>query len=172
MDPQPSATSINTLSGIEKRFKSFSSSQKAQEKDSENENKVFLGILRDACDLVRADPSPAVVERVDAFINSVVDFGYAGGGDGIEIFDYMPSFAHSDEFPELKDSDDGGVAGVCAYMNLDISSALDPHVQLLQRMANSPCSCPSCRRRAFLGPQAVHILFLPHSEHQNNNIFF
>jgi hypothetical protein len=114
MDPQASSSTdtLSRISSLEKRFKSFSSSKKAQDQDSENEHHVFLGILRETCDLVRSDPSPAFIERVDAFVNRVVDFGHEGV-DGEEIFDYMPSFAHCEEFPEVKDSDDGGVAGLC-----------------------------------------------------------
>lgn len=116
MDPQPTSSSTDILSHIEKRFDSFASSQEAQDKDSENaEHKVFLGILREACDLVRSDSNIAVVEQVDAFLNRVVDFGYEGGDDGVEIFDYMPSFAHCEECPEVKDSDYGSVAGMCEY---------------------------------------------------------
>jgi hypothetical protein len=121
MDPQPTPSHTDILSHIEKRFDSFASSQEAQDKDSENaEHNVFLGILREACDLVRSDSSPAVVVHVDAFLNRAVDFGYEGG----EIFDYMPSFAHGEECPEVKDSDYGSVAGMCAYRRFCISSEL------------------------------------------------
>jgi hypothetical protein len=76
---------------------------------------VFLGILSEACDLVRSDSSPAILERVDAFLSPAVHFGYEGGDDGVELFDYTPSFAHCEEFPEVKDTDYGSVAGMGAY---------------------------------------------------------
>jgi hypothetical protein len=126
MDPQPTFTDI--LSGIEKRLESFMSSEEAQEQDSKNgEHKVFLGILGDACNLVRSDSSPASIEHVDAFLNRAVDFGYEGG----DLFDYMPSFAHCEEFPEVKDTDDGSVAGMCAYIHFFISSKLRTHSRLI-----------------------------------------
>lgn len=86
---------------LEKKLENY----KAEYADSDHEEDtrdVFLGILKDACSLVsEADGFTPdfqdIVVRVDALINDAIDFAY---GDG-DLYDFMPSFAHSDSNPQL-----------------------------------------------------------------------
>jgi hypothetical protein len=67
-----------------------------------NHQDVFIGILKNACSLIRdADSSAsdfqAMVERVDRLINNAVGDAYGPS----ELYTFIPSFAHSDANPEL-----------------------------------------------------------------------
>jgi hypothetical protein len=104
------------IAELDERLDTFIEDEVAQVADEKNDNKIFLGILRDACDLVRNSGGNntvdgALVARVDELINKAVDFGYGDEGN----FDFIPSFAHSnrDDCPEVKDTTEWDFAGFC-----------------------------------------------------------
>jgi len=71
-------------------------------KDDHGGVNALVAILQEACSLVRdtdgvAPDFKTIVDRVDKLINSAVDYTYNDG----ELCDFMPSFAHSDTYPEL-----------------------------------------------------------------------
>lgn len=95
-------SSTNGLSALQEKLYGFQADEKAQEEDSENQHKVFLGILRDICSLVQESDSSApdfqeIVVKADGLLNDAVDFAY---GDG-DLFDFIPSFAHSETNPKI-----------------------------------------------------------------------
>ncbi|OBZ72477.1 hypothetical protein A0H81_07646 [Grifola frondosa] len=66
----------------------------------------FVQILHDACEIVRdaeqndASDLKAIVEKVFLFLNEATLYAY---GDG-DLFEFMPSYAHSDACPLIEDS--------------------------------------------------------------------
>lgn len=118
------------ISELETRFHNFKLRDDGERDGKENRER-FLGILRDTCVLVRdqssgAEPiDAAIVERVDGLINSAVHFGYSAPGLTDPMFEFIPSFAHSIDFPEVKDTtDDGGVEDLCTYISAGLQHAL------------------------------------------------
>lgn len=72
------------------------------ESASDDNHEDFLGILKDACNLIRGADRLApdfqdLVDKVDALINAAIGYAY---GDG-DLYDFIPSFTHSDANPEL-----------------------------------------------------------------------
>ncbi|KAJ6561272.1 hypothetical protein B0H10DRAFT_2117892 [Mycena sp. CBHHK59/15] len=88
---------------LEKKLHDFAADEKAIESDS-REHLCFLGILAEVCDLVRAacaqdatNPATAtVIDRASQTINEAIELGF----EKLE-FSFLPSFAHSDEYPML-----------------------------------------------------------------------
>jgi hypothetical protein len=64
-----------------------------------------MAVLKDACALIREAESEGVtnldiaINQVDKLIDKALNFAY---GDS-EMFDFVPSFAHSNECPLLED---------------------------------------------------------------------
>jgi hypothetical protein len=74
----------------------------AEEDDEGDTKDILIGILKDACSLIRGADGftpdfQDIVNKVDDLINDAIDFAY---GDG-DLYEFMPSFAHSDDNPEL-----------------------------------------------------------------------
>jgi len=71
-------------------------------KDENGGVNALVVILQEACRLVRdtdgvAPDFKTIVDRVDKLINNAVDYTYNDG----DLCDFMPSFAHSEAYPEL-----------------------------------------------------------------------
>jgi hypothetical protein len=123
------------LSVLHQKLDAFKADDEAQEEDSRREYVHFIGILRDACTIVRdAEASGAspdtlddVITQVDSLIHSAVEFGY---GDS-ELFDFIPSFAHSPQYPEVKDQTEACFRGLCEH---DAS----PCFQLTSMLTSAP----------------------------------
>ena len=92
---------LNRIAELEKKLQEFM--DEYEELDHEEDtSEVFLAILKDACSLLREADGVGpdfqdIIVKVDDLINSAVDFAY---GDA-DLYDFMPSFAHSDANPEL-----------------------------------------------------------------------
>ncbi|SRR5260221_9683397 len=97
----------NHLTELEGKLRAFiyhdSEDDDAEEsKDDNGGVKALVAILQEACSLVRdtddiAPDFETIVGRVDKLINSAVDYTYNDG----DLCDFMPSFAHSEAYPEL-----------------------------------------------------------------------
>jgi hypothetical protein len=99
------------LEDILRRFKAF----RIRHGDSDDERQMseeFLAVLRDACSLIRdaelSDASEAISAKVQAFFDESITYAYGEG----DLFDFMPSFAHSSEYPEVKDKAEGKIGGL------------------------------------------------------------
>ncbi|KAJ7927652.1 hypothetical protein B0H13DRAFT_2312280 [Mycena leptocephala] len=82
--------------GVETRLEAFGHDLKAIDEDARL-HRHFLGLLREACNLLRTADSdttdPRILDRINQTLNKGIRLGY-GTSVGIE---HMPSFAHSDE---------------------------------------------------------------------------
>ncbi|KAJ6492040.1 hypothetical protein C8R45DRAFT_191124 [Mycena sanguinolenta] len=93
--------SPDALEALKRKFQRFKADEEAIESDSSSRHNVFLGFLAEVCVLVRSldaqDPDfNDIVGKANEFINEAVGFAY----QKLE-FDFLPSFAHSAEFPVL-----------------------------------------------------------------------
>ncbi|KAJ7510942.1 hypothetical protein B0H11DRAFT_1035607 [Mycena galericulata] len=96
------ASTEHTCSELETRLEGFGNDRKAIEADSEDDNRFFLGLLAEACNLARAvdvtcQDYTEIVDRINRTINKGVRLGYRR-----LQFECLPSFAHSDEYPVLE----------------------------------------------------------------------
>lgn len=90
----------NRLAELEGKWNAFTDDDDDDEQPGRVE--VLVTILQDACSLIRdadgdASDFKTIVDRVDQLINSAVDYAYNDG----DLCDFMPSFAHSEAYPEL-----------------------------------------------------------------------
>ncbi|KAF8192387.1 hypothetical protein K438DRAFT_1720617 [Mycena galopus ATCC 62051] len=93
--------SLDTLKTLQRRLEQFATDPSAIKSDSKG-HPVFLSFLTDTCDLVRShdaqDPDFGdVVSKANDVINQGIKLAYGK----LELFDFLPSFAHSPEFPVL-----------------------------------------------------------------------
>jgi hypothetical protein len=93
------------LSELEKKLQEYRTQRDGDDERDDDDKDVFLGILKDACSLIRdvdgfAPDSKEIVDRVDQMLNDAISYAY---GDG-NLYDFIPSFAHSDSdaFPVLE----------------------------------------------------------------------
>ncbi|KAJ7302656.1 hypothetical protein DFH08DRAFT_904878 [Mycena albidolilacea] len=87
--------------GLETRLDEFCKDRNAIEADK-REHRHFLGFLGEVCNLLRtadaADPDYSViVDRINQTVNKGIRLGYR-----CCRFEFMPSFAHSEEYPALE----------------------------------------------------------------------
>ncbi|KAJ6630036.1 hypothetical protein B0H10DRAFT_1984790 [Mycena sp. CBHHK59/15] len=97
----PNATAL-VCTKLDKMLLDFSEDEQALDKDADDGHRFFLGILEEACNLARAtdrtDPDFAdIVARISQTLNGALDLAY-----GKVDFDFLPSFAHSEDYPLLK----------------------------------------------------------------------
>lgn len=93
--------SVDALGALKEKIRRFSEDENAIEANSSDDHRIFMGFLTEACDLVRScdseDPGFGdVVSKANEAINEAVWLAY-----GNLEFDFLHSFAHSDEFPVL-----------------------------------------------------------------------
>jgi hypothetical protein len=101
----------NTSSDSQERLNTLKARLAAVDIEQDDADTVLLAILRDACMLVHdAEASHAPKETLDAlttqvskFLDDAVNFAYSTD----YLFESLPSFAHSDEHPEIKDKCEG-----------------------------------------------------------------
>jgi hypothetical protein len=91
----------NRIDELENKLEDYKA-EYAESDHEEDTKEVFLGILKDACSLVREADGftpdfQVIVDKVDKLINDAIDFAY---GDS-DLYDFIPSFAHSDDNPQL-----------------------------------------------------------------------
>ncbi|KAJ6596299.1 hypothetical protein DFH09DRAFT_1407418 [Mycena vulgaris] len=96
------ATVLDALGVIQGRLRQFAADPQAIEKDADDKHRQFLGFLTEACNLVRSrdtqDPGFGdAVSKSSEIINEAVRLAY----EKLD-FNFLPSFAHSAEFPVLK----------------------------------------------------------------------
>ena len=104
---------LTKISKLEERLDDviYKDNDEDEERDGE---KALMAVLKDACALIRKAESEGVanldiaIDQVDKLINKALDFAY---GDS-EMFDFVPSFAHSNECPVLDDE-----INICAWNN-------------------------------------------------------
>ncbi|KAJ7235721.1 hypothetical protein B0H12DRAFT_1212432 [Mycena haematopus] len=89
--------SLDALVTLQEKLRRFAADEDAIEKDSDGHS-AFLGFLAEACDLVRSrEPQDYnFVTKANEVINEAVRLAY----ETLD-FDFLPSFAHSAEFPVL-----------------------------------------------------------------------
>ena len=98
---------LTKISKLEERLDDVISKYSDEDEEGDGE-KAFMAVLKDACALIRDAESEGVanldiaIEQVDKLIDKALNFAY---GDS-EMFDFVPSFAHSNECPVLEDEID------------------------------------------------------------------
>lgn len=95
------ASVADAAAAIRHKMADFSRDPVTAETDSRARRRVFLGLLNEACDLVRSRDSghpdyEAAMNKANEIINEGVEMAY-----GELEFDFLQSFAHSEKFPVL-----------------------------------------------------------------------
>jgi len=133
------AANIDHLTVLEGKFSAFIN--RAHEDRDGDRVEDLVTILQDACSLVRGADEVApdfktIVDRVDNLINSAVDYAYNTG----ELCDFMPSFAHSEAYPELdgKIVHLGELTDLCTFLSL--GQLVQHQLLCFQPIFNERCS--------------------------------
>ncbi|KAJ7728138.1 hypothetical protein DFH07DRAFT_851265 [Mycena maculata] len=92
---------VKAAATLRQRMADFSSDPAAIEADSDDGHRLFLRLLGEACDLVRSQSAghpdyEVAVTTANEILNEGVEMAY-----GNLDFDFLQSFAHSEEFPVL-----------------------------------------------------------------------
>ncbi|RPD68431.1 hypothetical protein L226DRAFT_576402 [Lentinus tigrinus ALCF2SS1-7] len=96
---------FNHLDGIEQQFEVMVEINALEEND--RENKKFMKMLRDICDVVRdaekkfTPELPAVIEKAYTVLERLLKFAYSE--DGL-YKEHLRCFAYSDDYPVVEDS--------------------------------------------------------------------
>jgi hypothetical protein len=112
---------LTRVSKLEKQLDDIVSKEDVDEYELKES---FITVLKDACALIRDAESQGVtnlgiaIEQVDKLIDKALDFTH--GDDS--LYDYVPSFAHSNECPVLEDE-----TMLCMWKDCRISSFEPPH---------------------------------------------
>jgi hypothetical protein len=117
----------NAMSDNQERLNTLKARLAAVDVEKDGADKVLLAILRDACMLVHdAEASHAPKETLDAlttqvskFLDDAVDLAYSAD----YLFDFLPSFAHSDEHPEIEDKLENARGGLCERRRMSETKA-------------------------------------------------
>jgi hypothetical protein len=149
------------LSVLSEKLEGYKADKDAQKEDRDREHAHFVGILSDACTIVRqvvaAGTPPDILEdvkvQVDSVIHDALNFGY-----GQRKVKFMPSFAHSPQFPKVKDKTELHLRALCEWRCESLLT--DRLTSILEARENyggivrlfCPCPC-TCARNAAAFPE-------------------
>ncbi|KAJ7184810.1 hypothetical protein C8R46DRAFT_1343810 [Mycena filopes] len=90
-----------SIARIQRKIDKYAMNNNTIDADADNNYVVFLGFLTAVCDIVRAmDPRDPGFEKAVSDANDVLNEGIEYGYNTLDI-DFLPSFAHSAEYPVL-----------------------------------------------------------------------